>query len=160
MAEVDLFGNEVCLTPRGRGRPPFERTQENANSVSMLLAMGWTNERIASAIVDPRTGKSISVPTLKRYFRAELKVRDAARDRMRLRQFMRLWQAAEAGNLGAERQFERMVEANDRLLAEARLGDRKPADAAPPRGVKELSADQAAEAEQQLQAEAARGRPN
>lgn len=115
---TDLFGDTVYLTPRGKGRPPFEWTQENSHKVSMLLAMGWSNARISSAVIDPRTGKSISVPTLKRYFRAELAARDVARDRMAAKQLLQAAEAASKGNVGAMRFFATLVEKNDAVLAE------------------------------------------
>lgn len=118
----DLFGNVIYDAPRTRGRPPFERTEENAHKVSMLLAMGWSNSRIASVIRDPRTGKPISEPTLKRYFRSELKVREFARDQLRAQQLMLAFKTAATGNVGAQRFFEQLVEKNDLMLAEARVG--------------------------------------
>ena len=118
---TDLFGNEVYLTKKTKGRPPFERTQENANKVSMLLAMGWSNSRIASVILDPRTGKPISEPTLKRYFRAELKIREYQRDMLISKQLMVAAEKAFEGNVGAMRQLEKLVEKNDMMIASARL---------------------------------------
>jgi hypothetical protein len=122
-----LFGEEVYLTPRKKGRPPFEWTEENSNKVSMLLAMGWTNERIASVVIDPRTGKSISMPTLKRHFRAELSVRQAARDRLMATRLMQTFTEADKGNVGAQRLFDQLVAKNDMMLADARMrqGDHK-----------------------------------
>lgn len=123
LAEYDLFGNRVFLGCGKRGRPKFERTRENANKVSMLLALGWSNSRIAGCIVDPRTGKSISEPTLKRYFRSELNVRAVARDMLDARRFERAWQAAETGNIGAERLLGQMLERNDLMGAKKRMVD-------------------------------------
>ncbi len=60
---VDLFGNVAFDKSRTRGRPTFGRTGENARKVSMLLAMGWSNNRMAGVIRNPRTGKAISTPT-------------------------------------------------------------------------------------------------
>lgn len=124
--ETDLFGNPVFRVPGKRGRPAFERTEENANKVSMLLAMGWSNDRIAGVIRDPRTGKSISVPTLKRHFRAELQVRATARDMLFARQLELAWTNAEAGNVGAQRLFQQLVEKNDLALNAKRAADLEP----------------------------------
>jgi hypothetical protein len=44
--------------------------REKYNKVNMLLSVGWSNDRIASAILDPRLGKSIFAPALKRPFRS------------------------------------------------------------------------------------------
>lgn len=155
---IDLFGNERYLTSRKRGRPPFERTDENAHKVSMLLALGWSNERIAGVIIDPRTGKSISTPTLKRYFRAELQVRDVARDQLTAKRFERLWAAAEKGNVGADRLLDKLIERNDAALADAKLGDRPKDGKAQPIGKKEMSVEKARSAEDRLRAEADRAR--
>ncbi|MDF0598978.1 resolvase [Psychromarinibacter halotolerans] len=116
-----LWGDPVYCRAGKRGRPRFERTEENARRVSMLLAMGWGNERIAGCILDPRTGKSISVPTLKRYFRSELAERDRARDRLDARRMMITAEQAFGGNVGAMRLLNQMVEKNDAMNASARL---------------------------------------
>jgi hypothetical protein len=119
----DLFGNPVFSTKGKRGRPKFQWTEENARKVSMLLGLGWSNSRIASCIVDPRTGNAISEPTLKRYFRSELGERNKMRDRLEARRFERTWAAAEAGNIGAERLLMQMLEKNDLMGASRRLDD-------------------------------------
>lgn len=118
---VDLFGNERYLTPRKKGRPAFERTDENANKISMLLAMGWSNDRIAGCVIDPRTGKPISVPTLKRHFRSELQVRDVARDQLTAKRLMQAVEASDSGNVGAMRLLGQMIEKNDMMLAASRI---------------------------------------
>lgn len=153
---VDLFGNERYLTPRTKGRPPFEWTEENSNKVSMLLAMGWSNDRIAGCVLDPRTGKPISSATLKRYFRAELKVRDFARDRLVARRLMQTFVQAEAGNVGAQRLFDQMVAKNDLMSAEDRVKNRGKDDQKPKPeavGKKEQRAFDAEDAEARLSAE-------
>lgn len=124
---LDLFGNAVYTTKGKRGRPPFEWTSENSCKVSMLLGLGWSNSRIAACIVDPRTGKAISEPTLKRYFRSELQERNTMADRLEARRFQRVWDAAEQGNIGAERLLMQMLEKNalmgaGRKFAEAQKG--------------------------------------
>lgn len=122
----NLFGDPIFDAKDKRGRPRFEWTQKNANKVSMLLAMGWTNDRIASVIFDPRTGKTISTPTLKRYFRSELKVRDVARDMLSARRLMLAMEKSEDGNVGAMRVLEKLIEQNDAMNADMRIrGDVK-----------------------------------
>ena len=166
---VDLFGNRVFFGGRARGRPAFERTDENSHKVSMLLAMGWSNGRIASVIRDPRTGKSISEPTLKRYFRSELKTRDHARDMLRSKQMMQAYAAADGGNVGAMRFFDQLIEKNDMMLAEDRVGKRS--SVAEPKdekttvlGKKDMQKLQADDAESRLlekiKGEAGASRPN
>ncbi|SMP32129.1 hypothetical protein [Shimia sagamensis] len=164
---VDLFGNERYLTPRTKGRPAFEWTEENSNKVSMLLAMGWSNDRIAGCVLDPRTGKPISVPTLKRHFRSELKVRAFARDRLLALRLMQTFDQAENGNVGAQRLFDQMVARNDLMSAEDRVKNRAK-DNSPPKpvalGKKEQNAFDAEEAEarlsEELKGEAGAARPN
>lgn len=164
---VDLFGNERYLKSGKKGRPPFEWTEENSNKVSMLLALGWTNERIAGCILDPRTGKPISIPTLKRYFRSELQVRDVARDQLNAHRVMLAMQAAEAGNVGAMRLLDQLIDKNDLMRAEDRLKDcGKAVENTKPEkvGKKQLNAQAADEAEGRLEDilrnEALASRPN
>lgn len=149
----NLFG-EVWFSVAGRrGRPPFERTWENANKVSMLLAAGWSNERIAGVIIDPRTGKSISVPTLKRHFRPELQVRDAARDRLEAERLMRVWENAQGGNVGAERLFAQLLDRNDRMESERSFAAKKKDQAQPKVGKKIVDEQKAMDADDALMAE-------
>lgn len=120
--QKNLFGEVWYRSAGKRGRPPFERTVENANKVLMLLAAGWVNERIAECVFDPRTGMSISVKTLTRYFSPELKTRFTARDRMNARRMMRLWQLAEGGNVAAEKLFGQVMAENDMAVADREFG--------------------------------------
>lgn len=112
----DLFGNPVVVTERRRGRPAFVWTPEKSNKVKLALALGWSGERIANAL-------AISLATLKRYFRAELKERDIARDQMELQRLHLAMTMAEKGNVGAMRQVDRLVDRSDNMLASARLRD-------------------------------------
>lgn len=142
-----LWGDPVYRQARTRGRPPFEWTQENSFKVSMLLAMGWTNERIAGTILDPRTGKRISVPTLKRHFRSELVQRDQARDQLEAKQLMVAAGEAFSGNVGAMRLLTQLIEKNDQRVAARKFvpnPDEKPAGKEKPVGKKE-AAQRAAE---------------
>lgn len=120
---VDLFGETVYAVRRKRGRPPFEWTVENSNKVKMLLALGWVGERIAAAVIDPRTGKSISLPTLKRYFRAELSERDKQRDRLMAHQIMVTADAAFSGNVGALRLLTQLIEKNDLMEMQRKVAE-------------------------------------
>jgi hypothetical protein len=106
---LDLFGDPVReYRPQG-GRPPHIATQENRNKVSMLLAFGWNNERIARAL-------RITLPTLRRRYFSELRSRDQARDRLDASLAMSLWRQVEAGNVSAMREFRSLVEHNDLML--------------------------------------------
>ncbi|MEP3633694.1 MAG: resolvase [Shimia thalassica] len=118
---VDLFGNEVYKLSRKKGRPAFEWTEENSNKVSMLLAAGWSNDRIAGCVLDPRNGKPICVKTLQRHFRRELSVRDSARDMLMAKRFMEVSKACDDGNVGAMRLMDQLMDKNDMMLAASRL---------------------------------------
>ncbi|MCV2877598.1 hypothetical protein OE699_01930 [Sedimentimonas flavescens] len=160
----NLFGEDWGPFGKGKGRPPFEWTSENSNKVSMLLAAGWSNERIAGVVLDPRTGKSISVPTLKRHFRAELAIRDAARDRLEAERLMRVWGQAQSGNVGAERVFMQLLDKNDRMESERSFAARTKEPTGPKVGKKIINEQRALEADddlmQELERESGHARPN
>jgi len=110
MAQVfDLFGDPVPDNWGGRGRPQHIPTQDNRNKVSMLLAFGWANERIAAAL-------AITLPTLRKHYFSQLKFRAEQRDRMDAALSLRLWQEAMAGNVAAMKEFRALVEKNDLML--------------------------------------------
>ena len=148
--EIDLFGNPVVDTRRGVGRPAHEVTQKTRNRVKMLVALGWANPRIANAL-------AISLPTLRKNYFQELKARDAARDQMEARRLELAWQLAESGNVGAFKEFGRLVERNDRMEVERELGsaprkDEKPA-SSERLGKKQLDEIRARDADADLMAE-------
>ena len=148
----DLFGHRIPEWRGKRGRPPYERTEQDANQIKLLLALGWSITRMANAI-------SVSPATLKRYFRAELKVRDAMRDRLDARRFMIAMEQANAGNIAALRELGNMIEKNDRMEIERQLGDQSKkagkggADAIEPKGKKQSDRQQALDADADLMAE-------
>lgn len=113
----DLFGHPVREGLGMRGRPAYEATEKDRNKIKLLLALGWANQRIAN-------GVGISSATLKRYFRAELKVRDAMRDRLDARRFEIAMEQANAGNVTALRELGAMIERNDRMEVERTMGSR------------------------------------
>lgn len=102
----DLFGNPERPGKGRRGRPAYEATDKDRNRVKLLLAVGWSNQRIANAL-------AISLATLKRYFRAELAVRDQMRDRLDAQRLEQAMGLAMSGNVGAMRQLDRLIEKND-----------------------------------------------
>ena len=107
MAEVfDLFGDPVPANRGKRGRPEHVPTQENRNKVNMLLAYGWSNDRIASSL-------NITAKTLRKHYLPELRFRDAARDRLDAKVAMTLWEQFQAGSSAAGREFLRHLERND-----------------------------------------------
>ena len=80
----------------------------------MLLALGWSNPRIAAAL-------EITPPTLHKYFKRELEEREHMRDRLDARRFEIAAEQMNAGNVAALRELNKMVEASDRLEMSRRL---------------------------------------
>jgi len=121
MTEVrDLFGDVVTLPNGRRGRPAHVACQKNRNKVIMLLALGWSNQRIADAL-------HVSLPTLKKYYFSELKARSVQRDRLDAWRFEVVIKKATSGDMSAMKELDRMIVRNDRVLAAARIAD-EPAD--------------------------------
>ena len=85
----DIFGDPISDRPKG-GRPQHVATPANRDKVTMLLAFGWTNERIARAL-------HITTPTLRARYRSELRYREEARDRLEATLTMTLWRQVENG---------------------------------------------------------------
>lgn len=110
----DLFGHPVRPGKGQRGRPPYAATEKDRNKVKLLLALGWSNTRVAAAI-------PVSEATLKRYFRAELKERDQMRDRLDARRFEIAMEQANAGNIGALKELAKMLERSDLMRAGQRM---------------------------------------
>ncbi|WP_316188313.1 MULTISPECIES: hypothetical protein [unclassified Bradyrhizobium] len=102
----DLFGDPIPANYGGKGRPPHIPTTENRNRVNMLLACGWSNERIAGAM-------RITEPTLRKHYFSELKSRDVARDRLNAALLMKGFEGVQKGNATAIRLFLHLVERND-----------------------------------------------
>lgn len=105
----DLLGDPIPENHGGRGRPPHIVTSENRNKVMMLLAFGWKDERIARAL-------RIAPPTLRKHYKVELKSRDDARDCLEANVAARLLYDGLGGNVGAMREFGRVLERNDSML--------------------------------------------
>ncbi|WP_245282135.1 hypothetical protein [Rhizobium sp. LC145] len=89
-------------------------TEKNRNKVMLLLAMGWSNARIANAL-------GITQPTLRKNYFQQLRCRDLARDRLEGARLDLAWELAKAGNVGAMREFARLMERNDRMELEREL---------------------------------------
>lgn len=107
----DLFGDPVPANRGRRGRPQHIPTQENRNKVSMMLAWGWSNERIAAVL-------RCTLPTLRKHYFSELKFREVARDRLTMEHASMLWRLGKDGNVAALREFDRVMERNDRMEVE------------------------------------------
>src|SRR6185295_9304353 len=107
MAEFfDLWGDPSPDGGGRRGRPQHIATQQNRNKVMMLLAFGWSNERIAKAL-------SITPPTLRKNYFRELRYRAEARDRVDAALATMLWEQAKGGSVAAIREFRSLQADND-----------------------------------------------
>jgi hypothetical protein len=103
---LDLFGDPVPDNWGQRGRPEHIPSQQNRNRVSLLVAMGWSNARIAAALM-------ITQPTLRKHYFSELKFRDTARDRLDANVGLKLWEGVMSGSVSAIREFRAFVDRND-----------------------------------------------
>ncbi|ODM71792.1 hypothetical protein [Bradyrhizobium elkanii] len=149
MSEIfDLFGDPVPANWGQRGRPEHIPTQQNRNRVSMLVALGWSNPRIAAAML-------VTLPTLRKHYFSELKYRDVARDRLNANLATKLWSLFMDGNVAAGKEFRKFMDVNDRMELERSMatapGD-KPS-ASERVGKKQLDARRAADADADLMAE-------
>ena len=142
---MDLFGNPVRERTGKRGRPAVQVTAEMSNKVKLLLALGWANQLVADGI-------GVSLPTLKRHFRALLAEREKMHTRMEAQRIFAAAEKAMAGDVGAGRLFQQLLDRNDRNMAEMRLAQAGGKDT---RGKKEISRDLALDAESALEAELA-----
>jgi hypothetical protein len=151
-AIFDLFGNPWIDAPKKRGRPVHEVTVKTRNRVSMLLALGWSTIRIATAL-------GVTLPTLHKYYFYELRQQAVARDRLELRRLELAWEMAESGNVGALREFGKLLDRNDQMEAERTMAQQpqrdEPASASIGKKVRDAQlardadADLAAELEQE-----------
>jgi hypothetical protein len=110
----DLFGLPVDAGTGKPGRPRKEATVEDHNKIKMLLAIGWSVDRMASVV-------RMSAPTFRRIFFQELKEREFMRDRLYARRLELAFTNAEAGNIAALKELGRMLSEQDRFFAEAEL---------------------------------------
>lgn len=116
----DLFGDPVPENWGRRGRPQHIPTRENINKVTMLVALGWGNERIASSM-------DITLPTFrKHYFSLVKRLRSTARDRLDASFAMHLWKQVQEGNVGALRLWMLFMDRNDRMEVERTMGSDTP----------------------------------
>lgn len=143
----DLFGNPVREGFGKRGRPPYEPSEKDRNKVKLLLAMGWSTERIGNAL-------GVSGKTVQRYFSPELKARDAMRDKLEARRLEIAMEQANAGNITALRELGALIERNDRMEPERGLSSRPSSpDRAAKLGKKVADEQRAHEADADLMAE-------
>ena len=57
----------------GRGHPRFDPTPEQRHQVELLAAYGLTHREVREFILNPTTGKPVSLRTLQRCFSSELR---------------------------------------------------------------------------------------
>lgn len=110
LATIDLFGYPDRPGRGKKGRPSFRPTPRDRNRVRLLLAMGWSNARIASAL-------EVSGPTLQKYFSVELEERAEMRDRLDARRMELAMDQANAGNISALRELGKLIEQQEMALA-------------------------------------------
>lgn len=117
--EVDLFGDPVIHRDKSRGRPAHERTERNANKVSLLFAMGHEVKEVAAAL-------GITQPTLRKHYFSEVTQRDAMRLKVRAEVYADLFAQAKGGNVGAMKKLLDLVERGDLAALNAAVKNRKP----------------------------------
>jgi hypothetical protein len=84
----------------------------------MLVAFGWSNPRIA-AVLD------ITHLTLRKHYRAELKQRRTARDRLNAMIAEKFWELFAKGNVRAGCEFRSMVEQGDAVASNTNFGKKE-----------------------------------
>src|ERR1044072_9154116 len=110
-----LFGDPIPDNWGKRGRPQHVPTTENINKFTMLVASGWGNEHIATAM-------DITLPTLRRhYFSLIKRLRDTARARLDAAFQMHVWKEVQEGNVAAMRLWMVVQDRNDSMKAERAL---------------------------------------
>ncbi len=144
----DLFGRPVREGFGRRGRPPFEPSEKDRNRVKLLLALGWSVERIGNSL-------GVSGKTVQRYFSPELKSRDAMRDQLDARRIEIAMEQANTGSITALRELGCLIERNDRMEVERTMAAKpKSEDGLTGRpGKKVIDEMRAAEADADLMAE-------
>ena len=120
--EFELVGEPFAGEWTGRGRPPHQSTPEKRNKVAMLLAFGWSDERIARAM-------RISAPTLRKSYFLKvgkkdrigkaLAIRESARERLDAAFKFRVWTKAQEGDVSAMRLMAQIIEREITLLPPA-----------------------------------------
>lgn len=97
----------------------------------------------------------VTLPTLHKHYFYELRQRKVARDRLELRRLEMAWDMAEAGNVGAFKEFGKLLERNDRMEIERQMGSQPKPDASSPErpGKKVIDEQRAIDADADLMAE-------
>lgn len=120
ISEVDLFGDPVLPRREGPGRPEHQWSRENSNKVLLAFACGRSVKEAALAV-------GVSVPTLRKVYFSEVGKRAAAQLRMEMTQLARLNDAAEKGNITAEKELgKRLDKIRQRVSHQAQAPAPKP----------------------------------
>ncbi len=120
----DLFGVPVRERRNAAGRRSHEPTDENRNKIMLLFALGWTKDRIAAAL-------KLSMPTFRKYYFSEIKQAGDALLRVKARHVEVLFAQAQSGNVGALREFGRMLDRVDMDLLSDNVSNRVAVDETP-----------------------------
>lgn len=96
--DVDLFGDPVIHREAKRGRPEHVRTRRNASKAALLFAMGRSVAEVADAL-------GITQPTLRKHYFSEVQRRDAMLLKLEGDTLLKLFEAAEGGNVGAMKEL-------------------------------------------------------
>lgn len=100
---IDLFGNAVRMTRRGRGRPAHIATPENRQKVVLLLAVGHSDEDIADAL-------GVCTKTLFSKYKHELSYRRTARMLLDAKNLTAIVEQVEKGNAAAMSLLDKKIE--------------------------------------------------
>ncbi len=95
-SDVDLFGDPVTASERGRGRPAHVPTRATVNRVILGFARGRSVKDVALSI-------GVSVPTLRQHYFSQVNRRRDLALMMESVQLGRLNDLAEKGNVTAEK---------------------------------------------------------
>lgn len=101
--EFDLLGDPIPEGWGKRGRPPHTPDDRKRIKVRLMMAVGRKDEEIAQAL-------GITMPTLRKHYRQELKEREASRFRVEGTQLLKLYEGVEEGNVAANRELSRKLE--------------------------------------------------
>lgn len=146
--DFDLFGQPVREGYGRKGRPPYMPTEKDRNKVKLLLALGWSLTRIGNSL-------GVSSKTIQRYFSPELKSREMMRDMLDARRFEIAMEQANSGNMTALKELSAMIDRNDRMEIERKMGTKDSDDETPSQrqGKKAIDAQRAIDADADLMAE-------
>lgn len=112
-----LFG-WVPAPPRGQGRPPYVWSKEKSNKLMVLFASGYKQKDAAAVL-------GCDVKTLRKVFPQECRHQAQAELITRSGLMAKLIDLAEAGNVSAIRQFDKMLSAERLKSVAGQIVDRR-----------------------------------